>query len=94
MNSRFFLSLSKRCSFVAFGEWAGSTADSTLIRMQKRELDALRRALHNDAPVAPAGECDRDPTSRTRAPTLSQHLFSGLNTWCLNTYFGVSTPAT
>ena len=26
--------------------------------------------------------------------TLCQHLFSGLNTWCLNTYFGVSTAAT
>ena len=26
--------------------------------------------------------------------TLSQHLFSGLNTWCLNTYFGLPTPDT
>ena len=55
---------------VAFGEWAGSTADSTRIRTQKRKLDTLRQALCNQ-PISTGSRLEaraHEYTTRFRNP--------------------------
>ena len=66
----------------------GACHEPVIALMQARGRPILaKRAQRHDMTGADKPRQHPRPLHAT-VSTLSQHLFSGLNTWCLNTYFG------